>query len=74
MTLTELKINQKAVILKINCIKRARDRLNDIGVFEGDVITLINKAPFNDPLLIKVKNSYIAIRVSLASQIEVLIW
>jgi Fe2+ transport system protein FeoA len=71
MKLSQLEFNKKAKILAINCDKNTKDRLYDMGVNEEENVLLIRRAPFNDPLEIKVKDFYLALRVCDADKIYV---
>ena len=46
-------------------------KLIEMGCLPGNAITLIQKAPFNDPLYIKIDDSFLAIRKETAQHIFV---
>ena len=71
MLLTDIKIGEKVKIIRINNDKRTADRLNDIGVIEGVTVELIAFAPFGNPMLIKVRDFKLAIRLEDAKKIVV---
>ena len=71
MKLSELKENEKAKIMRIDFSKRKTDRYAQFGIIEGSELVLVRKAPFNDPIEIRVKDVYVAIRKSDAGKIWV---
>lgn len=46
-------------------------KLIEMGCLPGNTISLIQKAPFNDPLYIKIDDSFLAIRKETAKHIFV---
>jgi ferrous iron transport protein A len=48
-----------------------RDRLHEMGFRVGSLISIIGRAPFRGPLLVRYKTSFLALRVEEASCIEV---
>lgn len=71
MKLSDLKINQSAKVKKIDLSDAIKNRLTAIGVVKGAKITIIRRAPFGDPIEIKVRDFYLAIRKSDAQNIVV---
>lgn len=69
-TIASLQVGQKAVISDV-AIEHIPLKLLEMGCLPGKEVTLIQKAPFNDPLYIKVNGSHLAIRVETADLIEV---
>jgi len=70
--LSEYKFNVKYKIKKIVCREKTYKRLNNMGLTNGAIISVIRCAPFGDPIEIKVRDFYLAIRLNLAKQIEVI--
>ncbi|MCD6307489.1 MAG: ferrous iron transport protein A [Candidatus Latescibacteria bacterium] len=48
-----------------------RQRLMDLGIIEGVKVEMVRSAPFGDPLLIRVRNTILALRRSEARQITI---
>ncbi len=48
-----------------------RQRLIDLGLHPGREITVLRNAPLNDPIEVKVGDSYIAVRRREAAEVEV---
>lgn len=48
-----------------------RQRLIDLGLFPGREIVVLRNAPLNDPIEIKIGDSYIAVRRHEAAAVEV---
>ncbi|MBO5068384.1 MAG: ferrous iron transport protein A [Clostridia bacterium] len=71
MILSQLRIGQSAKIKHIRCDAKTKSRLAYMGVTEGTVVTVIRLSPFNDPIEIKVRDFYLAIRKNEADKIDV---
>lgn len=61
--LSELKINQKAKILKIQGGHKMKKRLMEMGVIKGEIIQLIGIAPFGDPLEFAINDFRFSLRL-----------
>lgn len=70
-SIADLHIGQKAVICE-SAIQHIPLKLLEMGCLPGKKVELIQKAPLNDPLYIKVNDSHLAIRTETASLIEVM--
>ena len=71
MKLASLSPSDTAKVLKILCDKKTKNRLFKMGLTEGVTVTLVRRAPLGDPLELKVRDFYLAIRSSAAEKIEV---
>ena len=71
MILSNAKIDEKYVITKINTSVDAKKRLYSIGVVEGVKVKVVRKAPLGDPIELKIRDFYLAIRKVDAMKIEV---
>ncbi|TDT72368.1 ferrous iron transport protein A [Hypnocyclicus thermotrophus] len=71
MTLNELKVGNKAKILKIENLGKLKKRLMDMGITKGEVIKYQRNAPLGDPKEFIIKNTTICIRKSDASNIYI---
>ncbi|WP_456421370.1 FeoA family protein [Lutibacter sp.] len=69
-TIADLKIGEKAFIEKL-CLDNIPLKLLEMGCLPGKEVKLIQKAPMQDPLYIKVNGSYLAIRKETAEKITV---
>ncbi len=69
MVLSELKSGESGIIKEFLNEQRLVVRLNAIGLAENEKVTLIRTAPFGDPIEIKVKDFYLAIRKEQADKI-----
>lgn len=65
--LSEFKIGEKGVIKIVNGEGAMRRRLFDMGVTPGAVVTLRRKAPFGDPLEIRLRGYELTLRKTEAS-------
>lgn len=70
MFLDELEPGAQAVISSFDTDKLPL-KLIEMGCLPGNKIALVHRAPFNDPLYIKIDESHLAIRQEIASQIEI---
>ena len=72
MVLSNLKIGQKAKILKLNVQnKEIRRHLLDMGLTRGVEVEIRKKAPVGDPIDIKLRDYELCISKTDLSQIEV---
>ena len=70
VTLDELKTGEKAII-EVFETKNLPFKLIEMGCLPGSSIELIHKAFLNDPLYVKIDESYLAIRRETAKEIFV---
>jgi len=71
MTLNELKLNETAKIISINCDNILKNRLYSFGIVKGAIVTIEGLTLTKSTIEIKVEQSKIALRLSEATQIEV---
>jgi ferrous iron transport protein A len=71
MTVAQLTAGQKAIIKSIAKGQNAERRLFELGIMPGVEIEMLNKHPFNGPVIIKVGFSQLAIGKGIAEFIEV---
>jgi len=71
MTLSQLKVGQKATIQGMLNTPLATSRLAELGFIEGETIQIMNKAPFGDPIEVEIMNYCLCLRKKMADQIEV---
>ena len=71
LSIADLQVGQSAIISDV-AIDKIPLKLLEMGCLPGKEVALIQKAPLNDPLYIKVNDSHLAIRVETAEQIEVI--
>lgn len=71
-TLSKLKIGQKAIITDVN-IDEIPLKLLEMGCLPGNIVQLVQIAPFGDPMYFIFNESHVAIRLETAKEIEVTI-
>ena len=71
MTLDKLNVGDKANITGFLGNDIASARLIELGLIEGEEVSVINKAPWGDPILIRVMNYSLSIRIKDAALIEI---
>lgn len=70
MKLSELHINQKAIVINVSD-ELLRTNLLEMGIIQGDEVELILKSPMGDPLLYQLAEGQIALRKKDAQLIDV---
>lgn len=70
-TLNDVKYGEGCKIKHIHGQGAIRQRLLDIGLVPGVVITMVRSAPLDDPLEVQIDNYFITLRRAEAGQIEV---
>ena len=71
MNLAEAVQGQSVEIVKVGGAGAIRQRLLDMGVTRGTIVTVERYAPLQDPIHIKVKGYSLALRVAEGKVIEV---
>ncbi|WP_431243464.1 FeoA family protein [Flavobacterium sp. P21] len=69
-TIHTLKKGEKAIIKDFD-IDLVPLKLLEMGCLPGDLVELIQIAPFGDPLYLDINGSHVAIRIETAREIEV---
>lgn len=69
-TIAQLKKGQKAIIKNFD-IDAIPLKLIEMGCLPGNIVELLQIAPFGDPLFLSVNDSHLAIRLETAEQIEI---
>ncbi|WP_306349564.1 FeoA family protein [Flavobacterium sp. '19STA2R22 D10 B1'] len=69
-TISQLKKGEKAIIKSFD-IDYIPLKLLEMGCLPGNLVELIQIAPFGDPLYLNINDSHLAIRMETASKIEV---
>lgn len=62
MSLSDMEIGQKAVVLEVNAPNNIKRRLLDIGLIKGTKVECVLKSPFGDPIAYLIRGTVIAIR------------
>ncbi len=70
MTISDLKRGEHAIIQKYD-VDVIPLKLIEMGCLVGNTVSLVQKAPLNDPLYLNINGTYLAIRKEIATQIEV---
>ena len=70
LSITSLKKGQKAIIKDFS-VDLIPLKLLEMGCLPGNEVSLIQEAPFKDPLYLTVNGSHLAIRKEMASKIEI---
>ncbi len=71
MTLSNVSVGKRVKIKDLKTDKNFRKKLMELGLFPGQIIEIIQDAPFGGPMKIRVKDYCIALRRDEASGIEV---
>ena len=60
--LNELPLNQRGVIVELNCNDSIKRRLLDLGLVPGTCIIPVFTSPFGEPTAFEFRNTIISIR------------
>jgi len=71
MSLSDLQINQKAIVKKIDCSDELKQRFYSFGVIKGAEIFIQNISLARNTIEIVVEDTSIALRLEEAKSIEV---
>lgn len=66
ISIAQLEIGERGIICDI-ALDKIPLKLLEMGCLPGKTVELLQKAPLNDPLYIRVNGSYLAIRVETAN-------
>lgn len=69
-TIATLKKGERAIIKEFS-IDSVPLKLLEMGCLPGNEVSLVQLAPFSDPLYLNINGSHLAIRKEIATQIEV---
>ncbi len=69
-TINSLKKGEKAIIKDFD-IDTIPLKLLEMGCLPGNLVELLQIAPFGDPLYLNINGSHLAIRIETAKEIEV---
>lgn len=70
LTIASLKKGQRAIIKEFS-VDVVPLKLLEMGCLPGNEVTLVQIAPFKDPLYLNINGSHLAIRLETASKIEI---
>lgn len=62
MTLDNVELNHTAKVVSMNCNKSLKQRLNDLGLINGTLISPMLCSPLNNPRAYEFRRNIIAIR------------
>jgi Fe2+ transport system protein FeoA len=71
ITLDRLEPGSSAIIVRVESKGTARRRIAEMGLCPGAEITMVRRAPLNDPVEFTVRGYFISLRSSEASTVVV---
>ena len=71
LPLSDLRVGESGVIVKMEIKGKARQRFLAMGLIKGDTVTVKRVAPLGDPIDFIVKGYHLSLRKSEASEILV---
>jgi len=71
MTLDQVYENKKATVIDIQGGQRVRQRLGQMGIHPGDVITILRYGALRGPILIEIHGSQVALGRGIAAKVIV---
>jgi len=69
--LRQLKVNQKARVIRVQAQGELGRRIRDMGLVPGTEIQVMGRAPLRDPVALRVKGFTLSLRNNEADYIEV---
>lgn len=69
MTLNSIAMRMKARVRMIEGGRNVRSHLNTLGIHVGDVVEVVERAPFRGPVLIQLNGSRVALGRGVAGRI-----
>ena len=69
-TLDQLPIGESAVVHGIDCERRVGGRLMEMGLLPGTRIEMVRRAPFGDPLEIRLRGFLLSLRSADAAEVS----
>jgi Fe2+ transport system protein FeoA len=73
MTLIDLNPGETATINGISGNSYLLNRLVELGFLAGTEVRMVKQTPFNGPVEIKIRNSYLTIRWNDARQVDIVV-
>jgi ferrous iron transport protein A len=70
-TLDQIYENKKATVIDIQGGQRIRQRLGQMGIHPGDIITILRYGALRGPILIEIHGSQVALGRGIASKVIV---
>ena len=70
LSIASLEIGQRAIIKDFS-VDVVPLKLLEMGCLPGNEVTLIQEAPFKDPIYLTINGSHLAIRKEMACKIEI---
>ncbi|RMD46381.1 MAG: ferrous iron transport protein A [Aquificota bacterium] len=71
MRLIDIEDGKTCKIKKVNLESGLKKKFLELGLFPGQIVSVVQKAPFGGPVKIKVRDYCLALRPSEAAKIEV---
>ncbi len=71
MKLSQLKVGQRAKVVRVKSNPELSRKLRAMGLIKGEVITVEKVAPLGDPIEIRVKGTKLSLRKKEAENVEV---
>lgn len=62
ISLNNLPINHKGIVMELNCKLSIKRRLLDLGLIPGTYITPVFYSPFGEPTAFEFRNTIVSIR------------
>ena len=69
-SIDDLNIGERGIVKSFDA-NEIPLKLIEMGCIEGSEVSLIQRAPLNDPLYLNINGSYLAIRKNIAAQITI---
>ena len=71
MTLNEVKVGEKATVVRLTGEGAVKRRIMDMGLTKGTAVAVVKVAPIGDPIELDVRGYSLSIRKDEAAMVEV---
>lgn len=71
LSLAKLELGRTARVIAVGGVDGLRLRLLEMGFVPGTAVTVVKRAPFGDPLELRLRGGHISLRAAEAARIEV---
>ncbi|NOZ95257.1 MAG: ferrous iron transport protein A [Acidobacteria bacterium] len=71
LTLEDVALSREATVAEIDGGRRVRSHLNTLGIHVGDIIRVVERAPFRGPVLVEIHGTRVALGRGIARKVKV---
>jgi len=71
LTLEDVDLSRDTTVAEIDGGRRVRAHLNTLGIHVGDIIRVVERAPFRGPVLVEIHGTRVALGRGIARKVKV---